>query len=88
MNITLLGLLYCIIVLFSFLIIYVVILLTELAMDGYRPNPGETPVPGLWYNHDLEYGQNSSLNIFFYGMHLDGVTPDRSYSADALSANR
>jgi hypothetical protein len=36
----------------------------------------------------MEYGHNSSLNIFFYGMHLDGTTPDKSYVADAISANR
>jgi hypothetical protein len=55
----------------------------------YRPNPGEVPVPGLWYDQSkMEYGHNSSLNIFFYGMHLDGTTPDKSYVADAISANR
>lgn len=40
-----------------------------------------------WYREGLEYGHNSSLNIFFYGMHLAGVTHETSYSADALSAN-
>jgi hypothetical protein len=57
-------------------------------VQGYRPNPTEEPAPGLWYHDHLTYGRNTSLNIFFYGMHLEGVTPDRSYSADAVSANR
>lgn len=56
--------------------------------DKYRPNPTEEPVYDLWYHHDLEYGKNTSLNIFFYGMYLEGSTKDKSYLADAISANR
>jgi hypothetical protein len=71
------------------LIVTVLICLPHAAIQGYRPNSGETPAPGLWYSDEhLTYGDNTSVNIFFYGMHLEGVTPDRSYSADALSANR
>ena len=40
-----------------------------------------------WYQDGLEYGKNSSLNIFFYGMNLAGETSDKSYNADAVSAN-
>lgn len=40
-----------------------------------------------WYQEGLEYGDNSSLNIYFYGMHLAGTTADKDYSADAISAN-
>ncbi len=54
---------------------------------GYRPTPAEPPVPGLWYDHGLEYGENTSLNIFFYGMHLSGAVQKESYLADAISAN-
>lgn len=58
-------------------------------IEDYRPNVGEEPINGLWYNSDsLEYGKNTSLNIFFYGMHLEGAVKDRSYLADAISANR
>ncbi len=56
--------------------------------QNYRPNPTEEPVYDLWYHHDLEYGKNASLNIFFYGMYLEGTTKDKSYLADAISANR
>ena len=62
---------------------------TKLGVEGYVPTSGELPSYGQWYSpHYLEYGPNTSLNIFFYGMHLEGVTPERSYSANALSANR
>ena len=58
-------------------------------VEGYVPTSGELPDYAQWYSpHFLEYGSNTSLNIFFYGMHLEGVTPERSYSANALSANR
>eukprot|EP01035_Chromulina_nebulosa_P018226 gene18226-23895_t len=56
-------------------------------IQDYRPVSAELPAYELWYNHGLEYGLNSSLNIFFYGMHLDGITKDRSYLADAISSN-
>ena len=55
----------------------------------FRPNVAEVPPKDLWYSHDIEYaeGNETSLNIFFYGMHLAGQTPDMSYLADAISAN-
>lgn len=55
----------------------------------FRPNVGEVPPEELWYSHDIEYaeGNETALNIFFYGMHLSGQTPDMSYLADAISAN-
>eukprot|EP01038_Epipyxis_sp_PR26KG_P013633 gene13633-18294_t len=56
--------------------------------QDYRPTTGETPAPGLWYENDISYGNDTSLNIFFYGMHLEGITKDQSYIADALSANK
>lgn len=57
-------------------------------IHDYRPEPAFPPDMSQWYDHGLEYGNDSALNIFFYGMHLEGVTPDRSYIADAVSANR
>lgn len=57
-------------------------------VQEYRPVTAELPVPGLWYDHDLSYGENTSLNIFFYGMHLKAATEEKSYFTDALSANR
>ena len=48
---------------------------------AFRPNIGEVPPKGFWYEQGLEYGLNSSLNIFFFGMHLEGVEKDRSYLA-------
>ncbi len=57
-------------------------------IKSYRPNTAQPPQPGLWYDHDLYYGKNSSLNIFFYGMHLEASTERQSYFTDALSANR
>ncbi len=56
--------------------------------EAYRPNPVEQPVPGLWYENGIEYGENTSLNIFFYGMNLAGEVQKESYLADAISANR
>lgn len=57
------------------------------AVSNYRPVTCSRPEPSSWYDHGLEYGPNTSLNIFFYGMNLDGVTKDRDYVADAISAN-
>mmetsp|Transcript_28752 Transcript_28752/g.92578 ORF Transcript_28752/g.92578 Transcript_28752/m.92578 type:complete len:619 (-) Transcript_28752:98-1954(-) len=50
-----------------------------------RPNNGDRPRPGSWYE-GINYGENSSINVFFYGMKLsDG--DESSYQADALSGN-
>jgi len=57
-------------------------------IEDYRPNVGEVPKKTLWYRDGMTYGHNTSLNIFFYGMHLDGDTKEQSYLADAISANR
>ena len=63
------------------------------AIQNYRPVTGELIDPNQWYSHGIHYGNgngnqtNTSLNIFFYGMHLDGVYSSRSYFADAISAN-
>ena len=50
-----------------------------------RPNNGDKPYPGTWYE-GLHYGINSSINVFFYGMKLDHGD-ETSYQADALSGN-
>ena len=55
-----------------------------------RPQMGESPLKGTWYEHGLEYGNhlNSSLNIYFYGSKLSNPNDrKRDYQADALSAN-
>lgn len=57
------------------------------AIQDYRPTETLEPDYEQWYHDGLEYGINSSLNIFFYGMHLEGITKDKSYSADAISSN-
>mmetsp|Transcript_10252 Transcript_10252/g.17148 ORF Transcript_10252/g.17148 Transcript_10252/m.17148 type:complete len:805 (-) Transcript_10252:212-2626(-) len=58
-------------------------------IENYRPTVGLPPNKGMWYDQEeLEYGRNTSQNIFFYGMHLEGSTKDKSYTADAVSANR
>ena len=58
-------------------------------IKDYRPQSAMPPQePGKWYDHDIEYGGNDTdLNIFFYGMHLAGEIPAESYLADAISAN-
>ena len=57
--------------------------------DGSRPNTNSRPAkPEKWYHKDIIYGENSSLNIFFYGTRLEYPhSPDRSYQTDAISAN-
>lgn len=54
----------------------------------HRPQLGERPVTGLWYD-GLEYGNvtDSDLNPFFYGVTLEHDPDDYTYQADALSAN-
>ncbi|CAN0439209.1 unnamed protein product, partial [Phaeothamnion confervicola] len=59
-----------------------------------RPAEGNWPLPGEWYEDGIEYGMNTSQNIYFYGSHLEHA-PDASrgakllhfYFADAISAN-
>lgn len=57
------------------------------ANKNYRPTATELPDYDQWYNHGLDYGENTSLNIFFYGMYLEGTSKEKSYRADAISAN-
>ncbi|CAM9695634.1 unnamed protein product [Chrysoparadoxa australica] len=52
-----------------------------------RPVNGMKPVPGLWYEDDLEYGDESALNEYFYGTQLKHTPKERTYWADAISAN-
>ncbi len=40
-------------------------------VQGERPLEGKPPKPGLWYEEGLEYGPNTSQNIFFYGSTLE-----------------
>lgn len=41
-------------------------------VSPYRPTTGSPPVDGAgWYRDGISYGQNTSLNIFFYGETLD-----------------
>mmetsp|Transcript_5236 Transcript_5236/g.7239 ORF Transcript_5236/g.7239 Transcript_5236/m.7239 type:complete len:562 (+) Transcript_5236:68-1753(+) len=55
----------------------------------YRPKVGSYPVEGYWYGPGgFLYGENSTLNIFFYGETLiSRKSSDQNYLADALSAN-
>jgi hypothetical protein len=55
--------------------------------EDYRPNIAEIPDFSQWYYDDISYGENTSLNIFFFGNYLEGATKDRSYRSDALSGN-
>ncbi len=40
-------------------------------VQGERPLEGKFPKPGLWYEEGLEYGPNTSQNIYFYGSKLE-----------------
>ena len=56
-----------------------------------RPGPGLWPGPGQWYE-GLEFGDNSTLNIFFYGtVNAKSVGPKAlpkyTYWSDAVSGN-
>eukprot|EP01041_Mallomonas_annulata_P010296 gene10296-21494_t len=57
------------------------------SVPNYRPEPSTVADPKKWYHHGLEYGKNTSLNIFFYGMALLHQTKNLDYNADAISAN-
>ena len=60
---------------------------------GRLPRPGEGwyPPPGVWYDH-LRWGENTTLNIAFYGTYnhfLDATDPaSQDYWSDAISFNR
>ena len=57
--------------------------------DGSRPSVGAPPSrPEKWYKDGLSYGDNTTLNVYFYGTHLANTkNPEKSYQADAISAN-
>ena len=60
---------------------------------GRLPRPGEGwyPAPGMWYDH-LTWGENTTINIAFYGTYnhfLDATDPaSQDYWSDAISFNR
>eukprot|EP00981_Chlorochromonas_danica_P009808 scaffold2831_cov249-Ochromonas_danica.AAC.9 len=55
---------------------------------AYRPSNGWPPDLEQWYHNNITYGNNASVNIFFYGDQLKGTTEDKDYVTDAISANR
>ena len=59
------------------------------AIVDYRPVPAERPEPGRWYSHDLEYGPANvtDLNVFFYGMTLEGARPELTYVSSFICAH-
>lgn len=58
------------------------------AIQNYRPTAALPPDMTKWYNHGIEYGPNTSLNIFFYGDYLYHLDHSLDYATDAISANR
>jgi beta-glucanase (GH16 family) len=58
------------------------------AISPYHPETGIAPDPGVWYGHGIEYGRDTSLNIFFYGSALEAYGGNTEYTTDAISANR
>lgn len=55
------------------------------ARSAFHPPNGQSPdIP--WYHDGLEYGEGTSLNVFFYGSTLE--TGELQYSTDTLSANK
>lgn len=55
------------------------------AISTYHPQDGMPPRTP-WYKSGLAYGEDTSLNVFFYGSNLGNK--EMAYSTDALSANR
>jgi len=53
-----------------------------------RPVEGKRPNKGQWYERGLAYGENATINAFFYGKELKHKKKGESYLADAISANR
>jgi hypothetical protein len=61
------------------------------ATEEDRPVLGQHPLKTTknWYQDGLEYGDNSSVNIYFYGTVLKNENDEsKSYQTDAISANR
>jgi beta-glucan synthesis-associated protein KRE6 len=60
-------------------------------IEDDRPTLGFNPshTSKSWYTDGLEYGQNSSVNIYFYGTVLKNEQDEKKdYQTDAISANR
>lgn len=56
-------------------------------LQEYRPTTGSLPdYSQPWYRHDISYGENTSLNIFFYGMHLVIGGAETATAAATVSA--
>mmetsp|Transcript_12546 Transcript_12546/g.29496 ORF Transcript_12546/g.29496 Transcript_12546/m.29496 type:complete len:536 (-) Transcript_12546:1286-2893(-) len=51
-----------------------------------RPQKGGYPKTGSWYE-GMEYGNETQLNVFFYGSLTEKPTELKTYQADALSGN-
>lgn len=59
----------------------------------HRPTNGQLMSPESTWYEGMEFGDNSTLNYHFYGMHVDKTTPqepvyrgaDQAYIADAIS---
>lgn len=51
-----------------------------------RPKKGDFPIKGKWYE-GMDYGKNTSQNIFFYGDKSIKKDDRYSYQTDALSGN-
>ena len=58
------------------------------SIKSYTPTRDNAVDSNHWYNHGIQYGINSSINVYFYGLE---VTPKKqkilSYRTNALSAN-
>ena len=52
-----------------------------------RPKLGKPTAGSNWYNHGLEFGENSTENIFFFGVELTHLDAATTYQTDAISAN-
>lgn len=55
-------------------------------LDRKRPQLGKLPEKGQWYEN-LEYGNTTQLNPFFYGVTLVHKPKQFTYQSDAISAN-
>lgn len=46
-----------------------------------RPTEGQIPPPGTWYEKGIYYGENSTLNKWFYGVHLEHSLPQTRWGS-------
>ena len=44
-----------------------------------RPTEGQVPQPGTWYEKNIYYGENTTLNKWFYGTLLEHSLPDKRW---------